>query len=256
MASSLPCAFCQRSGVKMSREHVLPHWLSLAGSDAGQYILERGPKTIRTPLIELVTKRVCEDCNTGWMSRIEAGAKAVLEPILDASAAVITETDRWIVARWFTKTIMTAQLAMTARSEQGILHPQDYVTFFSHAQPFNNQFTLIWGYQGTLLPIRFEIHSPDEASNQGVRALFHFHCLILVAYFMSMEKQTNIVIPHGFAEGCHVLWPSQRGLLGSGDPTLPVGWPPPYLVDAAGVDAIRAAITAPDRSESAPPPSS
>jgi hypothetical protein len=190
------------------------------------------------------------------MSRIEAGAKAVLEPILDASAAVITETDRWIVARWFTKTIMTAQLAMTARSEQGILHPQDYVTFFSHAQPFNNQFTLIWGYQGTLLPIRFEIHSPDEASNQGVRALFHFHCLILVAYFMSMEKQTNIVIPHGFAEGCHVLWPSQRGLLGSGDPTLPVGWPPRYLVDAAGVDAIRAAITAPDRSESAPPPSS
>jgi len=91
MTSPLPCAFCQRSGVKLSREHVLPHWLSTAGSDAGEYILERGPKIIRTPLIEVVTKRVCEDCNTGWMSRIEEGAKAVLEPILDASATAITE---------------------------------------------------------------------------------------------------------------------------------------------------------------------
>ena len=159
-------------------------------------------------------------------------------------------------ARWLTKTILTAQLAMTARSEQGILYPQDYQTFFSHAQPFNNQFTLMWSYQGTLLPIRFEIHSPDEASNQGARALFHFHRLILVAYFMPIEKPTSIIIPHGFADGCHLLWPSQRGLLGSGDPTLSVGWPPPYRVDAAGVDAIRAAMTAPDRPESAPPPSS
>jgi hypothetical protein len=180
MPLPLPCAFCQRSGVKMSREHVLPHWLSLAGSDAGQYILERDSKTIRTPLIELVTKRVCEDCNTGWMSRIEDGAKAVLEPVLDASAMAITETDRWIIARWFTKTILTAQLALTARSENGILHPQDYSTFFSHAQPFNNQFTLLWGYQGPLLPIRFEIHSPNEATNQGVRVFFHFHRIILL----------------------------------------------------------------------------
>jgi hypothetical protein len=242
MALPSPCAFCQRSGVKMSREHVLPHWLSLAGSDAGQYILERGSKTIRTPLIELITKRVCEDCNTGWMSRIEDGAKAVLEPVLDASAVVITETARWIIARWFTKTILTAQLALTARSENGILHPQDYKTFFSHAQPFNNQFTLLWGYRGTLLPIRFEIHSPNETTNQGVRAFFHFHRIILVAHFMAMEKPSNIVIPHGFADGCHVLWPSQRGLLGSGDPTLPVRWPPPYLVDAVGVDAICGAI--------------
>lgn len=240
----------------MSREHVLPHWLSLAGADAGQYILERGAKTIRTPLIELVTKRVCEDCNTGWMSRIEVGAKAVLEPILDASVTAITETGRWIVARWFTKTILTAQLAMTARSQQGILHPRDYETFFSHAQPFSNQFTLMWGYQGTLLPIRFEIHSPDETSNQGVRALFHFHRLILVASFMSMERPTNIVLPHGFTDGCHVLWPSQRGLLGSGDPTLPVGWPPPYLVDEEGVNAIRDAINSPGHSGPIPPLSS
>jgi hypothetical protein len=242
MASSPTCAFCQRSGVKMTQEHVFPKWLSRAGSDAGHYILQRGSKTIRTPLIEVVTKRVCSECNSGWLGRIEETTKAALEPIINAAVNSIKETERWVISRWFTKTILTAQLAATARSEQGILHPQDYQTFFSHAQPFSNQFTLMWGYRGDLLPIRFEIHSPDETTNQGVRVFFHFHRIILVTYFMNMEKPTNIVIPHGFADGCHILWPSQRGLLGSGDPTLPVRWPPPYLVDAAGVDAILAAM--------------
>ncbi len=207
-------------------------------------MLERGTKTIRTPLIELVTKRVCGDCNSGWLGRIEGSTKSVFEPIINATVNSINETERWTIARWFTKTILTAQLAGTARSQQGILHPQDYQNFFAHAQPFSNQFTLMWGYQGELLPIRFEMHSPDEATNQGVRVFFHFHRVILVAFFMDLEKPTNIVIPHGFAAGCHVLSPIQRGLLGSGDPTLPVRWPPPALVDAGGIDAIRAALDA------------
>src|ERR1700733_1463765 len=119
MTSTSSCAFCSRSNIKMSREHVFPQWLSKTGSYAGAYEMQRGMKTITTPLIDVITRKVCENCNIGWLSRIEVGAKAVLEPLLDATATVITEGDRWIIARWFTKTILTAQLALFPRTEIG-----------------------------------------------------------------------------------------------------------------------------------------
>ena len=81
--------------------------------------MHRGSKVISTPLIEVITKRVCEDCNTGWLGRIEIGAKAVFEPLLDAETQTITEMDRWIIARWFTKTILTAQLALVSALRNG-----------------------------------------------------------------------------------------------------------------------------------------
>lgn len=200
MTSELSCAFCQCSDVKMTREHVLPKWLSRAGSDAGQYSIKRGSKTIRTPLIEIVTKRVCEDCNTGWMSRIEDGAKSVLEPLLAYTTRTITETDRWLIARWFTKTILTTQLAMTARSANGILHPQDYRNFYDRPQPFDNQLTLLSAYQGTLPPIIFEMASPDDATNRGVRVLFNFHRLVLLAFFLDKGNVSYVHLPHGFTK--------------------------------------------------------
>jgi hypothetical protein len=235
MTARSSCAFCKNSNAKMTREHVLPRWLSRAGSAAGSYILKRGSKTIRTSLIEVTTKRVCEDCNTGWMRRIEDGAKMVFEPLLDATAKTITETQRWIIARWFMKTILTAQLSQTSRSGDGILHPQDFETFYNSAQPFQNQFTLISGYQGPLPPIRFEMYAPDETTNRGTRVLFHFHRVVLLAFFMDIGKPSSIHLPQQFQLASHVMWPSQRGLLGSDDPTRPVSWPPPYLLDESAI---------------------
>jgi hypothetical protein len=69
--------------------------------------MDRGDKTITTPLVEIVTKRVCHECNTGWLARIESQARPVFTALLDGSAVRISETDRWIIARWFNKTILT-----------------------------------------------------------------------------------------------------------------------------------------------------
>jgi hypothetical protein len=220
----------------MSHEHVFPEWLSKAGVEGGYYTLKRGDKSLRTELIEVTTKRVCEDCNTGWLSRIETETQPIFTGLM-GRAQKISPHDRWALARWFTKTILTAQLALTARSQAGILHPDNYATFFSHAQPFQNQFTLLAGYQGPLLPIRFEVNSPEEATNRGVRVFFQFHHIVILASFMDMEKPSTLHLPLHFSQACVVLWPPQRGLLGSGDPTLAASWPPP-LLDAAGVNAV------------------
>lgn len=228
----------------MSREHVVPKWLSITGAadGGGQYIIAREGREIRTPMIEVVTRRVCENCNTGWLSRIESGAAPVLKGLLDASSKTISEVERWIVARWFTKTILTAQLALTARSDTGILHPQDYRTFFDHAQPFNNQFTMIAGYQGPLPPILFEVYSPDETTNRGVRVLFHFQRVVILAFFMNTDEPASLHLPHRFDEASHIIWPMQRGLLRSDDPTLPLSWPPPFVVEGDTIERLRRLI--------------
>jgi hypothetical protein len=230
------CAFCGRSGVKMSREHVFPQWLSRAGSYAGNYTMQRGEKTISTPLIEVITKRVCEDCNTGWLSRIETGAKAVLEPLLDATTNTIAEIDRWIIARWFTKTILTAQLALVSRSSSGIIGDRNYHDFYEKPQPFNNSVILISGYHGPIPPIGYEMIELTGSEGRGFRVFFHFHRLVLTAFAAEPNERITVAWPHNFHTACHLMWPSQRGFLGLDDPTLPRSWPPPYLLDQAAIE--------------------
>lgn len=240
LAELTGCAFCKRTGIKMSREHVMPKWLSEAGAAIGGYYhMERAGKTIRTPLMEAVTKRICEDCNTGWLSRIETGAAPVFRSLLGQTAK-IDQIRRWIIARWFSKTILTAQLGLTDRSGGGILHPKDYDTFYHHAQPFQNQFTFLCAYQGALPPIRFEIVSPDEETNRGVRAWFNFHQIVLMAAFMSIEEPMALRIPTAFNQLAHIIWPTQRELLWAGDPTLALSWPPFAALDETSIDVVRA----------------
>jgi hypothetical protein len=238
------CSFCDRSNVKMANEHVFPRWLSKVGASnmGGDYVMDRQGKQVRSKIIQLKTRRVCEDCNTGWMSRIEDLTIPVLTPLLHATTNRITELDRWVIARWFSKTILTAQLAMTARDQAGPLHPLDYQTLHAHAQPFQNQFTLIAGYTGTALPILFQIHSPDESTNRGVRAFFHFHRVILMAFFMKMDGDNSVIsIPGHLIDAVHVIWPTQRelGPFNTGDPTLSLSWPPNELLfDEQAVNAM------------------
>jgi hypothetical protein len=236
MTSGSSCAFCGRSNVKMSREHVFPQWLSRTGSYAGKYSMQRGDKTVTTPLIEVVTKRVCLECNTGWLSRIEAGAKLVLEPLLDASTNMITEADRWIIARWFTKTILTAHLAAVSRSSPGILADQGYRDFYEKPLPANNGVIFISGYHGPLLPIGFEMIEIPGSERRGYRIFFHFHRLVLTGFIAEPGRLVKFPWPHNFHTAAHVLSPTQRGLLGNGDPTLPLSWPPPYLLDQAAIE--------------------
>lgn len=220
----------------MSREHVFPQWLSRIGSHGGNYTMQRGAKTITTPLIEVVTKRVCAECNNGWLSRIEVGAKAVLEPLLDASIDSITEIDRWIIARWFTKMMLTAHLALVPRSRSGVMDAQSCRDFYEKPLPVNNGVILISGYHGPLLPIAFDMIEIMGSEGRGFRVFFHFHRLILTAFVAEPDKLVTFSWPHNFHTASHVMSPPQRGFLGSGDPTLPRSWPPPYLLDQAAIE--------------------
>lgn len=82
------CVFCDNPAG--SREHALPRWvvevtgladnpvLSWYVSDQTGVELQGGPRGTDN----LVTKRVCHSCNTGWMSDLENQVKTFIEPLI------------------------------------------------------------------------------------------------------------------------------------------------------------------------------
>lgn len=233
------CAFCERSGVKMSREHVLPRWLSRAGGHAGGYTWEHNGKTMHSAIMDVVTKQICRDCNTGWLSRIEDGAERVINPLLTAAATKISELDRWVISRWWTKTLMTCQLALVSRGEATIIDTESYARFFTSPQPSLNQMTFLSGYQGTLLPIFFALRSPKSATQEPGAFFFHFHNVVLWGFISPLDVPVDIRLPTGINDAAHIVWPPQRGLLWCVDPTEYLPWPPSYVLDEPAVINLR-----------------
>jgi hypothetical protein len=111
------CMFCGGDG-RRSREHVIPQWFSAllppgARVDIGSG-RERGPaRHSRTQTgIQIITKAVCEDCNTGWMSELEAKAQAILTPAMLGQRTRFQRADLDLIALWAAKTALA--YAMTS----------------------------------------------------------------------------------------------------------------------------------------------
>lgn len=111
------CIFCSKPAG--SREHALPLWLAecmgresdpllpaIFASSSGWHTQGK-ERAVRN----VVTKRVCHDCNTGWMGELEADVKAILAPWianpptpLTRSALMLLPEQLRLVNRWLLKT--------------------------------------------------------------------------------------------------------------------------------------------------------
>jgi hypothetical protein len=108
------CLFCSAHLLLgRSKEHVLPQWLlehlNIGDIDISPtHFTSQGTarSTRRHKLEALQEGRVCTNCNTGWMSRLEVDCKAILTPVFAEarSPADLSSEDRFRVARWTAKT--------------------------------------------------------------------------------------------------------------------------------------------------------
>ena len=114
------CVFCgRRAG---SAEHIFANWINdvfpvlvIGEPQAVLGTLARdGDSTERrwksTGVATQITKEVCHECNTGWMSRLEGKAKPLLTPMMTGVPTRLTLDEQITVATWATKTAMTAEL--------------------------------------------------------------------------------------------------------------------------------------------------
>ncbi|MFG0253249.1 MAG: hypothetical protein ACF8NJ_10285, partial [Phycisphaerales bacterium JB038] len=116
------CAFCRKPQV--SAEHVFPAWLSEALTGEGQVgltLFERPHGQEReTKGFDTVVKRVCRECNNGWMADLEGAAKAVMVPMLlqDRYVELLPDAVR-VLATWAYKTALMVEFVSTRPTPDG-----------------------------------------------------------------------------------------------------------------------------------------
>lgn len=106
----MKCIFCQREG-KMSREHLWPRWAqgTFEERERDQPVPhsielephDEPPRRWDAPPFTATLKDVCQQCNNGWMSQIEADAKVYMEPLIDGEEELVIDVDaQWAISRW------------------------------------------------------------------------------------------------------------------------------------------------------------
>lgn len=107
------CWWCRRP--EASNEDVVPLWVGRKYPEPANWIHESAhpelghyrTKQARKPSVK--TRKFCEKCNTGWMSRLEKEAIPLLEPMMHGTPARLTEKDQELLSLWVCKTIYAFQ---------------------------------------------------------------------------------------------------------------------------------------------------
>jgi hypothetical protein len=133
------CIFCERSAtdVKMTREHLWPNWINklpansrFAGPVERTRVLEddesqREVDSWTTRILADQTIRcVCEACNGGWMSQIEAAAKPHILAMMHGAPYTLGPDAQSILATWTTLKAMIMEYVQPADRRRGFVFTQ------------------------------------------------------------------------------------------------------------------------------------
>ncbi len=92
------CSFCTHTG-KLSAEHIASDWMNVLFPGRRKAWLVKGDprerKEFETDSLDWTAKVVCESCNNGWMSEIEAHhAKPALTPLITGEMEIPIDLNR------------------------------------------------------------------------------------------------------------------------------------------------------------------
>lgn len=142
------CVFCQQPN-KITREDVFPKWLIEAITPLiDDVTISSSSQPTRTGKPEAVVNVVCTQCNSGWMSRIQADVKPFLLPMmLEPKVMQLTPEQCHKLSCW---AFMTAILLNFGhpKSEQSPITPFVYHRFYRDKVPPTNCFIFFGFYAG------------------------------------------------------------------------------------------------------------
>ena len=105
------CIFC--NGRVDSNEDIWPKWvLRLLKKSHDERVPMRAqrykeqPKEWPTKDSALKIGNVCQECNNGWMSRLEDQVKPILSPMILGKPVIVTPSQQERVTAWLTKCAM------------------------------------------------------------------------------------------------------------------------------------------------------
>lgn len=175
------CAWCGET--PLSREHLLPQWLSDVLVDAFPaedgyefaYVFTtsegEGPLRAYSPQQpELVVRAVCTACNNGWMAALEGRTKKFLEPMVRGEILRLSIAEQATLAHWAAK---VAALLDHYESGAVVLGPSD-ADEIAQDQAAPAGFHIRLAYRADEHPDPFDIYlsshyaSPAETTEQVV----------------------------------------------------------------------------------------
>jgi hypothetical protein len=125
------CVYCERNA-KMSREDIFPSWLArvfdnrrelpvnrVRKATEGEFFSDVQPthyvaawnKDRTRPTYRLFTDRICETCNNGWMSKLQAEAKPLILRLINHMRCELSEAECRTLSRWAAMTFTNIAFA-------------------------------------------------------------------------------------------------------------------------------------------------
>ena len=112
------CIFCGGRG--LTKEHIWPRWLhAYIPPELKEHAVRlevNWPDRAETSIVKRqgdtqsrTVRRVCVNCNGGWMSALQERAKPIIVPLLSACRGVLTRKQQTTLAAWAAMTTMTAE---------------------------------------------------------------------------------------------------------------------------------------------------
>ena len=176
------CLFCQaRPG---SREHLFPNWLNstfpvdptqpkpeLARHAASAEGVHAAIWTA-LEMASAVTKLVCHDCNTGWMSRLESRAKPLLEPMMLGHPQTLNPSEQLTVATWACKTVVVFEATLSTEDNFSI---EDRQVIMSEDRPPASTEVIVAAVIGEIAPMHYAGAKIGLDVGDEGRMKLHFH---------------------------------------------------------------------------------
>jgi hypothetical protein len=132
------CIFCGNPAG--SREHIWPKWI-LERKNFGPFRLKRAGAPDLILNTELTTKAVCHDCNTGWMSKLEAAIKPILEPMFEGKSVSLDIYQQQLIALWMAKMAFVWDSTKGRNTDNAFFRNADGTALAQRIMP---PFTAVW----------------------------------------------------------------------------------------------------------------
>lgn len=172
------CVFC--NGFRLTKEHIWSDWLTkrqtvphqkthtqsvvrvkMNHGDGTAYVAPDLPKLKTGPLIQVKIRRVCNDCNGGWMKDIVDAALPFAESMVSGRHLQVTTEAQRAVSAW----IMLSCIMAEFTDEQTMAIPLfDRVHIRENAEPPSDWHIFVGRYEGTeWAPTRYRHHGAEIA---------------------------------------------------------------------------------------------
>lgn len=242
------CVFCRRES-KLTLEHVFPSWIQrylpysqhVTDVSHAQKIEGEEVRSWTAGELDITVKRVCAECNNGWMSTLEGMARPALVPLMAGRRRRLAPAEQEIIAVWAIKTALMCEFIHPATRGASDLHfralaerlkpPPDAHVWLAH---YKGPKELDYNHRVLHLA---DASDPSRPKRKGFLTAFVINRLVI--YVMDAEEGPRLrtdLSAHA-EQGAVPIQPIKYGL---------VDWPPQVALDDEAVESFLLMI-APDR---------